>query len=172
MGVSDSLQPHGLYRPWSSLGQNTGVGSLSLLQGIFPTQRSNPGLPHCRRILYQLSHNGSPKMEKRNKQTYFQRGNVDVQQAMAPHSSTLAWKIPWMEEPGGLQSHHGVAKSQTWLSDFTFIFHFYALEKEMATHSSVLAWRISGMGEPGGLPSMGSHRVGHDWSDLAAATGI
>ena len=62
---------------------------------------------------------------------------------------------------------HGVAKSQTRLSDFTFTFHFHALEKEMATHSSVLAWRIPGMGEPGGLPSMGSHRVGHDWSDLA-----
>ena len=64
---------------------------------------------------------------------------------------------------------HGVAKSRTWLSDFTFIFHFHALEKEMATHSSVLAWRIQGMGKPGGLPSMGSHRVGHDWRDLAAA---
>ena len=64
---------------------------------------------------------------------------------------------------------HGVAKSQTRLSDFTFTFHFQALEKEMATHSSVLAWRIPEMGEPGGLPSMGSHRVVHDWSDLAAA---
>ena len=63
---------------------------------------------------------------------------------------------------------HGVAKSWTWLSDFTFTFHFHALEKEMATHSSVLAWRIPGTGEPGGLLSMGSHRVRHDWSDLAA----
>ena len=62
---------------------------------------------------------------------------------------------------------HGVAKSQTWLSDFTLTFHFHALEKEMATHSSVLAWRIPGTGEPGGLLSMGSHRVGHAWSDLA-----
>ena len=57
---------------------------------------------------------------------------------------------------------HGVARSWTQLSDFTFTFHFHALEKEMATHSSALAWRISGMGEPGGLPSMGSHKVGHD----------
>ena len=64
---------------------------------------------------------------------------------------------------------HGVSKSQTWLSDFTFTFHFHALEKEMAIHSSILAWRIPGTGEPGGLPSMGSHRVGHNWSDLAAA---
>ena len=56
-----------------------------------------------------------------------------------------------------------------WLSNFTFTFHFHALEKEMATHSSVLAWKIPGTGEPGGLPSVGLHRVGHDWSDLAAA---
>ena len=59
--LSDSLQPHGLYSPWNSLGQNTGVGSLCLLQGIFPTQGSNPGLPHCRQILYQLRHKGSSR---------------------------------------------------------------------------------------------------------------
>ena len=64
---------------------------------------------------------------------------------------------------------HGVATSWTRLCDFTFTFHFHALEKEMATHCSVLAWRIPGTAEPGGLPSLGSHRVGHDWSDLAAA---
>ena len=64
---------------------------------------------------------------------------------------------------------HGVAKSRKRLSDVIFTFHFHALEKEMATHSSVLAWRIPATGEPGGLPSMGSYRVGHDWSDLAAA---
>ena len=79
---------------------------------------------------------------------------------MATHSSTLAWKIPWMEEPGRLQ--HGVEKSRTQLSGFTFTFHFHVLEKEMATPSSVLAWRILGIGEPGGLPSMGSHRVRHE----------
>ena len=67
---------------------------------------------------------------------------------------------------------HGVAQSQTRLSDFTFTFHFHALEKEMAAHSSFLAWRIPGTVEPGGLPSMGSHRVGHDWSDLAAAAAV
>ena len=82
---------------------------------------------------------------------------------MATHSSTLAWKIPWMEEPGRLQSmgsqrvRHNRATS---LSLFTF--HFHALEKEMATHSSLLAWRIPGTVEPGGLPSMGLHRVGRD----------
>ena len=63
---------------------------------------------------------------------------------------------------------HGVAKSQTILRDFTFTFHFHALEKEMATHCSVLAWRIPGTGEPCGLPSVESHRIGHDGSDLAA----
>ena len=76
---------------------------------------------------------------------------------MAAHSSTLAWKISWMEEPGRLQCM-GLLR----LSDFTFTFHFHALEKEMTTHSSVLAWRIPGTAEPVGLPSMGSHRVGHD----------
>ena len=86
---------------------------------------------------------------------------------MAPHSSTLAWKIPWVEEPVGC-SPWGHCKSDTteWLH---FHFHFHALEKEMATHSSALAWRIPGKGEPNGLPCMGLHRVGHDWSDLAAA---
>ena len=79
---------------------------------------------------------------------------------MAPYYSTRVWKIPWAEETGGLQSMG--LKSRTQLSDFTFTFHFHALEKEMATHSSVFAWRIPETGEPGGLPSMGSHRVGHD----------
>ena len=88
--------------------------------------------------------NSKKKYRKENK------NSVGVEKAMAPHSSTLAWKIPWTEEPGGL---HGVAKSRTLLSDFTFTFHFHSMEKEMAT--SVFAWRIPGMGEPGGLPSMG-----------------
>ena len=83
---------------------------------------------------------------------------------MAPHSSTLAWKILWMEEPGGLQSM-GVTKSQTRLSDFTFTFHFHALEKDMATHSSVLAWRIPGMGS-----LVGCHLWGHTESHMTEAT--
>ena len=82
---------------------------------------------------------------------------------MATHSSTLAWKLPWTEEPGRLQSMGSRRVGhRTRLSDLTFTFHFHALEKEMATHSSVLAWRIPGTGEPGGLPSVGLHRVGHD----------
>ena len=92
---------------------------------------------------------------------------------MASHSSTLAWKIPWTEEPGRLQSMGSLSVGHdcpTSLSLFTF--HFHALEKEMATHSSVLAWRIPGRGELGGLPSMGLHRVGHDLRDLAAGSSI
>ena len=76
-----------------------------------------------------------------------------------------------MDGGGWWAAVHGVVRSRTLLSDFTFTFHFHALEKEMATHSSVLAWRIPGTGEPGGLLSTGSHRVGHNWSDLAAAAG-
>ena len=87
-----------------------------------------------------------------------------LEKAVAPHSSTLAMKIH------GWRSLVGCSPwGRTWLSDFTFTFYFHALEKEMASHSSILAWRIAGTGKPGGLPSIGSHRVGHDWSDLAAA---
>ena len=84
----------------------------------------------------------------------------EMEKALAPHFSSLAWKIPWTEEPGRLQSMGSLSRAR--LSDFTFTFHFHALEKEMATHSNVLAWRIPGTGEPRGLPSMGSHRIGHD----------
>ena len=78
--------------------------------------------------------------------------------AMATHSSTLAWKIPWTEEPGELESMGSLRVGH----DFTFTFHFHKLEKEMVTHSSILAWRIPGAGKPDRLPSMGSHRVGGD----------
>ena len=87
---------------------------------------------------------------------YFTHGSVYIpEEAMAPHSSTLAWKLPWTEEP----AVHGVAKSRARLSDFTFTFHLHALEKEMATQASVLAWRIPWMAKPGGQPSMWWHRV-------------
>ena len=101
------------------------------------------------------------------------RKKRNMRKAMAPHSSTLAWKIPWMEEPGRLQSMGSLRVRHDWaISLSLFTFHFYALENEMTTHSSVLAWKIPGMGEPGGLLSMGSHRVRHDWSDLAAAAAL
>ena len=73
---------------------------------------------------------------------------------------TVAWKIPWMEEPGRLQSMESLSRTQ--LSDFPFTFHFHALEKEIATHSIILAWRIPGTGEPGGLQSTGPQRAEHD----------
>ena len=79
---------------------------------------------------------------------------------MAPHSSTLAWKIPWMEEPDRLQSMRLL--SRTRLSNSTFTFQFHVLEKELATHSSILAWRIAWIEEPGGSQSMGLQRVGHN----------
>ena len=85
-----------------------------------------------------------------------------MEKAMTPHSSTLAWRIPWTEEPGRLQSMGSLRVGQDRVTSLTlFTFHFHALDKETATHSSVLAWRIPGMEELGGLPSMGSHRVGH-----------
>ena len=79
---------------------------------------------------------------------------------MAPHFSTLAWKVPWTEEPGGLQSMGSLRVGHYWATSLTF--HFHALEKEMATHSSILAWRIPGTEESSGLLSMGSHGVRHD----------
>ena len=84
-----------------------------------------------------------------------------LEKEIAIHSSILAWKIPWTEEPGRLQSI-GSGKSGTRLSDFTFTFHFHALEKEMAAHSCILGWRIPGMGEPGVLPS----RESQSWTRL------
>ena len=86
---------------------------------------------------------------------------VTPEKATATHSSTLAWKIPWMEEPGGLQSMGSLRVGHDYPTSLS-TFHFHALEKKMATHSSVLAWRIPGMGELGRWPSMGSDRVGHD----------
>ena len=99
---ADSLWPHGL----NSLGQNTGVGSFSLLQGIFPTRGSNPGLPHCRGILYHLNHKGSPREDP-------------LEKAVAAHSSTLAWKIPWTEEHGRLQSMGSQRVRHDWVASLS-----------------------------------------------------
>ena len=87
--------------------------------------------------------------------------SAQVEKAMAPHSSSLAWKIPWMKEPGRLQSMGSLRVGHDW-ETLLSLFTFHALEKETATHSSVLAWRIPGTEEPGGLLSMVSHRVRHD----------
>ena len=96
----------------------------------------------------------------------FREGQPGVLEKALAQSSCL--ENP-MDRGAWWVADHGVTKSRIWLSDFTFTFHFHALEKEMATHSSALPWRIPGTAEPCGQPSMGSHRVGHDWGDLAAA---
>ena len=299
--MPDFWRTHVLYSPWNSPHQNAGVGSLSLLQGIFPTQWLNPGLLHCKQILYQPNHKGSPRilewvafhfsrylpnpgiklgspaMQADSFPTelwgrpYDPRdfGNLLPGSSAFSKSSLNIWKslvhillklglenfeyyfssmwsecncaVVWtffgiallwdwnenwsfpvlwpllsfpyllaywvqhfnsiifvsfivplytfsmfngegndnplqyscLENPmdGGTwwAAVHGATKSRTRLRDFTFTFQFHALEKEMATHSSILVWRIPGTGEPGGLPSMESCRVGHDWSNLAAA---
>ena len=91
-----------------------------------------------------------------------------LEKEMAVHSSVLAWRILWIEEPGGLLSM-GLHRVR---HDWSDLAGMHALEKEKATHSSILAWRIPGTEEPGGLPFMGSHRVGHNWNDLAAAAAV
>ena len=134
--------------PWDSPGKSTAVGCHCLLQEIFSTQGSNLGLLYCRQILNHLSHQG--RFMYLYMYIYIGEGNGTPLQCSClenPMDRGAWWAVV-----------HGVVKSQTWLSDFTFTFHFYSLEKEMATHSSVLAWRI---------PGMGPHRVRHDWSDLA-----
>ena len=104
-------------------------------------------------------------------------GSTFYQENRLWHAHTTSWRRQWHPTPVLLPGKSHGRRSlvdcspwgRAWLSDFTFTCHFHALEKEMATHSSVLAWRVPGTGEPGGLPSMGSHRVGHDCSNLAAA---
>ena len=144
--MSDSVRPHRrqptrLPSPWESLGKNTGMGCHFFLQCMKVKSE---------REVAQLC----PTLR-------------DPMDCSLPRSSVHGFcQARVLENPmdGGAwwAAVHGVAKSQTRLSGFTFTFHLHALEKEMATHSSVLAWRIPGTGEPGGLPSMGSHRVGHD----------
>ena len=152
--VSDSLQSHGLYSPWNSPDQNTGVGSFPLLRELFPTQGSNPGLPHCRRILYQLSHKGSP-------------GILPYIQTKSSWKIVLLfWQISF--NPYGLyyQDINLTINYQAWTSITLMLalWYTYNLEKEKATHSSMLAGRISWTEEPGGLQSIGLQRVGHDWA--------
>ena len=203
--MSESLQPHGQYSLWDSPGQNTGVGSLSLLQGIFPTQGSNPGFPHCRQIPYQLSHKGSPGILERKKESEvaqscstlwvpmdsyspwgvlesvaisFSRGSSwPKNETLVSHTAgryftlwatrealrVLEW-IAYSFSSGSSQSRDWtqnlLAMQETWVQSLDWE---DPLEKEMATHSSILAWRIPWTEEPGGLQSMGSQGLRHDW---------
>ena len=141
-----------LLHPWDSPGKNTGVGCCFLLQRIFPTQELNPGLLHCRQILYRLSYSGSPKdsiyvfkfrnsvsrlnydfpgvqtvkhlLTMRETQVRSLGWEDPLEKETATHSSTLAWKIPWTEEPGRLHIVHRVTKSWTQVSNFNFTFTF------------------------------------------------
>ena len=137
------------------------------MESLFPHQGSNPGLLHCRQILYQLSHKGSPDREGLCL-TPMQKNYICLQfKYVIP--KTIFWRRQWHPtpvllpgKPHGWRSLVGCSLGGHEESGTTERLHFHALEKEMATHSSVLAWRIPGTGEPGGLPSMGMHRVGHD----------
>ena len=115
-----------------------------------------------------------PVQETEETQVWFLGQEDPLEEEMATHSSSLAWKIPWTEEPGRLQSTGSQRAGHDWahmhgLLNYNTSHIQLIMEKEMATHSNILAWRIPGTEEPGGVPSMGLHRVGHDWSDLAAA---
>ena len=165
--MSDSSRPHGLQPtrflcPWDFPGKSTGVGCHYLLWKKTYRWLTNT----WKDAQHHSFTHFIPFFLQQLFTEYLPRAN---RVSIRPHSSTLAWRIAWTEEPGRLHAVHGVAKSRTRLSDFIFTFHFHALEKEMAAHSSVLAWKVPGTVGPGGLPSMESHRVGHEWSDLAAA---
>ena len=150
--MSDSLRPHRrkptrLPHIWDSPGKNTGVGCHFLLQCIQVKSESE--------VTQSCPTLGDP---------------MDCSlPGSSVHGIFQARVLEWGAIAFSGTTVYEVPKSQTWLGDFPFTFHFHALEKEMATHSSVLAWRIPDMGEPGKLSSMGSHRVRHDWSDLATA---
>ena len=132
-----------------------------------PTPVLLPGKSHGRRSLVGCSSRGRKELDATERlHIHFSLSCIGEGNGSPLQCSCL--ENP-MDRGAWWAAVHGVAKGQTQLSNFTFTSHFHVLEKEMATHSSLLAWRIPGMVEPGGLPSMGSHRVGHDWSDLAAA---
>ena len=135
--MSNSLQHHGLYSLWNSPGQDTGVGSLSLLQGIFPTQGLNPGLPHCRRILYQLSHN-----------ILFQICISDLYKWVMGFPGGASGKEPTCQCEG-----HGRCRFDPWVGEIPW------RRARQPTHSSILAWRIPWTEEPGGLESIGLQRL-------------
>ena len=149
-------QPTRLHHPWDSLGKNTGGGCHFLLQCM--KVKSESEVAQSCKTLRDPMDCSLPGSSVRG-----------IFQARVPEWGAIAFSVLLLLDGPKALISLGAAKSRTRLSSFTFPFHFHALEKEMATHSSVLAWRIPGTAEPGGLPSMGSHRVGHDGSDLAAA---
>ena len=182
MVMSDSLRPHGLQHarlprpslsPWVC--SNSCIPLFKYLQHYSPGEERNgtwkehlviiqAGILHYGIFLWNVTMNRVIRMCAQSRSWYWM--GLFMEKAMAAQLQCSCLENP-MDGGAWRTAVHGVAEGWTWLSDFTFTFHFHALEKEMATHSSVLAWRIPGTGEPSGLPSLGWHRVGHDWSDLA-----
>ena len=164
--MSNSVRPHRqqptrLPRPWDSPGKNIGVGCHFLLQCMKVKSESEVA-QSCPTLWDPLDCSLPGSSIDRDYDQW------DLEKADGTPLQYSCLENP-MDGGAWWAAIHGVARSWTRLSDFTFTFHFHALEKEMAIHSSVLAWRIPWTEEPSGLPSMGSHRVGHDWSDLVAA---
>ena len=146
-----------------SPGKNTEVGCRVLYWGIFLTNAFSEQRTENGHYCVSMKRNWVLPWSSKYYAVFWEK-------AVAPQSSSVAWKIPWMEEPGRLQSMGSLGVRYDWATSLSLsTFHFHALEKEMATHSNVLARRIPSMGKPGRLQSMGSHRFGHGWSDLAAA---
>ena len=186
------LQPTRLLCPWNSLGENTEEGCHFLLQGIFLTQGLNPGLPYCRQILYQLSHQGSPRILEWVAYAFSSGAsrprNLTGVSCSAGRFFT-SWttrEVSWVHyalfsirRPSQISSTCPSSKcaciplvlaqlikslpamQESWVWSLS---QEYPLEKEMATHSIILAWKIPWTEEPGGLQSMGSQRAGHDWA--------
>ena len=151
--------PWTIHSPWNSPGQNTEVGSLSLLQETIPAQGSNPGLPHCRWILHPLSHKGSPRI---------------LEWVAYPFSSGSSWPRDQTRVSciaGRFFTNWAISfpkpvveGTNAIIQDLLALLSLHMSEKAMAPHSSTLAWNIPGMEEPGRLQSMGSLRAGHDWA--------
>ena len=167
--MSDSLKPHELYSPWNSPGQNTGVNSYSLLQAIFPTQGSNPGLPPCRQILYQLSHKESHKGSPRILEWVvypLSRGSSWPRNQTRVSCSAGRFFTSW-----AIREALGI-KDGSWVKNLPAMQEIWVwslgwedpLEGGMVTHPSILVWRFPWTEEPGGLQSMELQRVGHNWA--------
>ena len=158
--MSNSLWPHGLYSPCNSPGQNTGMGSLSLLQGIFPTQGLNPGLLHCKWILYQLSHQGSPRILEWvdypfSSRSFQPRNWTRVSCTAGRFFTTWAMR----EAPVCCIWKNLSAMQETWVQSLG-----WEDPLENTTHFSILVWEIPWTEEPGRLQSIGLQRVGYDWA--------
>ena len=141
------------------------VGKIPWKTAQQPTPVFFPGEPHGQRSLVGYNLWGCKELDMTERHDWATK----AKKAMAPHSSTLAWKIPWTEEPGRLKSMGSLGVGHDWETSLSLFTFMHWRRKWQPTQVFLLAWRIPGTGGPGGLPSLRLHRVGHDWSDLAAA---